>query len=174
MSNNLVKVLLILAFSSTQAAAKNNPHDGRHTHHHQKVRHHHGQAHDPQDDLTCLANTAYREARNAYSNMQAVANVARNRLIGGWGDSYCQVIRKGRFVYRVSRPDPEQYAKALEVAEKIIAGELPDNTDGAVYFHAERLRHLPKWAKPSHRSARIAGNVFYRDRPVALRVAMQD
>ncbi len=184
MSNNLVKVFLILAFSSTQAIAKSHHHhdsrhhyEGRnkHGHHHHRARHRHWQAQAPQDSVTCLANAVYREARNSYSNLQAVANVAKNRLMSGWGHNYCHVISTGRFVYRVSHPNPEQYAKAREVAEKVIAGELPDNTGGAVYFHSERLRHLPKWAKHEFRTARIAGNVFYRDSSTeVLRVALQD
>lgn len=174
MTNNLVKALMILACSAAPAAAKSNHHhDGhhKHAHHHHRANHRHYQARLPADDLTCLANTAYREARNSESNLQAVANVAKNRLQNGWGTSYCQVIRKGRFVYSVRHPDQEEYAKAQEIARKVMDGELPDNTGGAIYFHAAHLRHRPAWAKPQYVSARIGGNVFYRDRSTALRVA---
>jgi spore germination cell wall hydrolase CwlJ-like protein len=174
MSNKIVKVLFLLAFSASSAVAKASPHhEGhhKHAHHHQRVKHRHYQARLPQDDLTCLANTAYREARNSESNLQAVANVAKNRLQGGWGRSYCHVIRTGRFVYAVRHPDQESYAKAHEIARKVMDGELPDNTGGAVFFHAAHLRHRPKWAKPQYLSARIGGNVFYLDSSTALRVA---
>jgi spore germination cell wall hydrolase CwlJ-like protein len=167
MFTKLAKVLLLLAFSASPVAAKSN-HYYRHHHH---AHHRHYQAALPQDDLTCLANTAYREARNSDSNMQAVANVAKNRLLNGWGQSYCQVIREGRFVYSVKRPDPVQYAKAYEIAKKVMAGEVPDNTGGAIYFHASYLRHKPNWAKAQYLTARISGNVFYRDRSSVLRVA---
>jgi len=174
MSNNLFKVLFLLAFSTSPGAAKSSHHhDGYHKHaqYHQRVKHRHYQARLPQDDLTCLANTAYREARNSESNLQAVANVAKNRFQGGWGQSYCHVIRTGRFVYSVRHPDPASYAKAHEIARKVMDGELPDNTGGAVFFHAAHLRHRPKWAKPQYLSARIGGNVFYRDGASTLRVA---
>lgn len=174
MSNNLVKALVVLAFSASPAIAKSNhPHDGHHkyVHHHHRANHRHHQASLPPDDLTCLANTAYREARNSESNLQAVANVAKNRLENGWGTSYCQVIRAGRFVYSVRHPDPESYAKAHEIARKVMAGELPDNTGGAMFFHAAHLRHRPAWAKPQYLSARIGGNVFYRSNSTALHVA---
>lgn len=174
MTNNLVKFFLIFAFSASHAVAKSHHHEGqlKHTHYHQRVKHRHLQAHAPQNDLTCVANTIYREARNSESNLQAVANVAKNRLRGGWGFSYCHVIRTGRFVYHVSRPNPEQYAKAFEIARKVMEDELPDNTGGAVYFHAKHLRHLPKWAKPEYLTARIDGNVFYRDRTSDMRAAL--
>jgi spore germination cell wall hydrolase CwlJ-like protein len=164
-----------VAFSTSTGIAKaGHHHDGhhlKHAHHHQRAKHRHYQARLPQDDLACLANAAYREARNSESNLQAVANVAKNRVQGGWGHSYCHVIRTGRFVYAVSHPDPEQYAKAHEIARKVMNGELPDNTGGAVYFHAAYLRHRPKWAKAHYLSARIGGNVFYRDASSTLRVA---
>jgi spore germination cell wall hydrolase CwlJ-like protein len=175
MSNNLVKVLVILAFSASHAVAKSSHHhDGQHrnTHHHQRAKYRHYPAQLPQDDLTCVANTVYREARNSESNLQAVANVAKNRLRRGWGHSYCQVIRTGRFVYDVRHPDPETYARAHEIARKVIEDELPDNTGGAVFFHAKRLRHLPKWAKPEYLTAQIDGNVFYRDSSADLRAAL--
>ena len=176
MSNNLVKVLFLLAFSASSAVAKaSHHHEGHHkaAHHHlQRATHrHYHQARLPLDDLTCLANTAYREARNSESNLQAVANVAKNRLQGGWGRSYCHVIQTGRFVYSVRHPDPASYAKAHEIARKVMDGELPDNTGGAVFFHAAHLRHRPGWARPQYLSARIGGNVFYRDRSSTLRVA---
>jgi len=175
MSNNLVKTLFVLAFSASSVVAKaGHHHEGHHKHPHnnsQRVNHRGHQAHLPQDDLTCLANTAYREARNSDSNLQAVANVAKNRLMSGWGQSYCHVIRTGRFVYSVHNPNHAEYAKAYEIARKVMGDELPDNTGGAVFFHAEHLRHKPKWAKPQYLSARIGGNMFYRDSSTTLRVA---
>ncbi len=177
MSYKLTKALLILAFSASPLVAKAHYHTAgqhRHSHHHSRSHHSHYQAEMPQDDLTCLANTIYREARNSDSNLQAVANVAKNRVIGGWGYSYCHVIRTGKFVYSVRNPNPDDYARAQDVAKKVMEGELPDNTRGAVFFHAGWLRHLPRWAKASHRTARIDGNVFYSDRPADLRVAQAE
>jgi spore germination cell wall hydrolase CwlJ-like protein len=174
MSNKLAKVLCVLAFSASPAIAKvSHHHDGRHHHaqHQYRAKHRHYQAQLPQDDLTCLANTAYREARNSEANMRAVANVAKNRLENGWGSSYCHVIRVGRFVYSVSHANPEEYAKAHEIARKVMDGQLPDNTGGAMYFHSERLRHRPKWAQPRYLTAHIGGNVFYRDRSTTLNLA---
>lgn len=172
MTNNLVKLLVILACSSTPAISKaNHTHDnrhqaeraGKHTRHHHRAIHHRTQRFLPTDNLSCVANTAYHEARNSDANLQAVANVVKNRLLAGWGDSYCHVIRIGQFAYSGGEIHNERYAKALEVAEKVMLDELPDNTGGAVFFHSQRLRHLPRWAKPDNRTASIDGNVFYRD-----------
>jgi spore germination cell wall hydrolase CwlJ-like protein len=176
MSNKLTKALLILAFTASPMIAKASIHPAgqhKHSHHHYRANYRHHSAQMPPDDLTCLANTIYREARNSDSNLQAVANVAKNRVVGGWGYSYCHVIRIGRFVYSVRNPNPDAYARAQDVARKVIEGELPDNTGGAVFFHAKWLRHLPNWAKASHRTASIDGNVFYADRPAAMRVALE-
>lgn len=187
MTNNLVKMLFLLAFSTSQAVAKTDRHhDGSHHRHDWRQKHasHHPHRHSghshrlhqarmPQDSLTCLANTAYREARNSEANMQAVLSVAKNRLEAGWGDSYCQVIRKGRFVHTLRHADPELYARAQDIAKKVMDGELPDNTHGAVYFHSSRLKRLPGWAKARYRTARIDGNVFYADAMSVMRVAME-
>jgi spore germination cell wall hydrolase CwlJ-like protein len=174
MSKNLVNVLFLLAVTVTPGIAKSSQAHGghhKHAHHLHRVNHRHYQAQLPLDDLTCLANTAYREARNSEANLQAVANVAKNRVQGGWGRSYCHVIKTGRFVYSVRNPDQQQYAKAHEIARKVMNGELPDNTGGAVFFHAAYLRHRPNWAKPQYLTAKISGNVFYRDCSSLLRVA---
>ena len=167
MSNKLLKALLMLAFTASPLVAHAKPHHAGH--------HHYSSSRSlPTDDLTCLANTIYREARNSDSNLQAVANVAKNRLIGGWRENYCRVVHDGKFVYWVSNPDPTAYARAIDIAKKVMAGELSDNTGGAWFFHASWLRHLPGWAKSSHRTASIDGNVFYADRPVNLRVALNN
>ncbi|NJD06584.1 MAG: cell wall hydrolase [Methylococcaceae bacterium] len=172
MTNNLVKLLVILACSSTPALTKashtlDNRHQadraGKHSRHHHRAIHHRTHRVLPTDNLSCVANTAYHEARNSDANLQAVANVVKNRLLAGWGDSYCNVVRTGAFAYSGSEFHNERYAKALEVAEKVLLDELPDNTGGAVFFHSQRLRHLPRWAKPDNRTASIDGNVFYRD-----------
>lgn len=165
MTNNLVKLTLALAFTATPAVAKSHHH---HAHGHHR---HHFQAELPADDLTCLANTAYREARNSDYNLQAVANVAKNRVRFGWGQNYCQVVRDGRFVYWVRHPNQEEYARAYDIAKKVMEDALPDNTGGAVYFHANYLRHLPRWANRHYLTAKIGGNVFYRDRSSEVRLA---
>jgi len=166
MSKILTPALFMLAFSASPMVA--------HAKLNQAGHHRHSGSHYlPTDDLTCLANTIYREARNSDSNLQAVANVAKNRLVGGWRENYCRVVHDGKFVYWVSNPDPVAYARALDVAKKVMEGELSDNTGGAWFFHASWLRHLPGWAKASHRTASIDGNVFYSDRPTNLRVALQ-
>lgn len=163
MTNNLVRFLFVVALTSPQAFAHSSHHHSygksRHSHHHHRANY----ALLPDDDVTCIANTVYREARNSDANMQAVANVVKNRLMAGWGNDYCHVIRTGSFVYSVSDTGNERYARAMEVAEQVMQDELPDNTGGAVFFHSQRLRHLPRWAKASARTASIDGNVFYRD-----------
>ena len=91
MSNKLTKALLVVAFIALPMVA--------HAKHHHAGHHHHSSSHFlPTDDLTCLANTIYREARNSDSNLQAVANVAKNRLVGGWRENYCRVVHDGKFV----------------------------------------------------------------------------
>jgi spore germination cell wall hydrolase CwlJ-like protein len=112
------------------------------------------------DQVTCVANTLYRESRNSIHNMQAVASVIQNRLERHWGVNHCHVIRTGSFAYKLRNPEPKVYAKAREIALDVMSGNLPDNTNGAMYFHASYVRHPPKWAR--NRTAVIGGNVFYR------------
>lgn len=128
----------------------------------------------PLDDaITCLSRTIYWEARGErVADMEAVANVVMNRL--GHEDSpdtVCDVVKQGseqgacQFSWWCDgRPDDAQaedsYAIAKEIARKALNGQLPDRTDGALYFHARQVS--PSWGAEYMQTAEIGEFVFYK------------
>jgi spore germination cell wall hydrolase CwlJ-like protein len=129
---------------------------------------------EPLDDaITCLARTIYWEARGEDdAAMQAIANVVMNRLAHeGFPKTICGVVKQGReegscqFSWWCDgRPDQAQeeapYARAKEIARKVLNGQLGDRTHGAFYFHHQRLR--PSWAKEYMRTGKVGEHFFYK------------
>ena len=126
-----------------------------------------------EEAITCLARTIYWEARGEdEASMQAVANVVMNRLgHEGFPDTICGVVKQGReqgscqFSWWCDgRPDQAQneveYARAKEVARKVLNGELKDRTDGATYFHNRKVR--PAWAVKYIKTATVGEHIFYK------------
>ncbi|MFG6178132.1 cell wall hydrolase [Halomonas sp. THAF12] len=135
----------------------------------------------PLDDaLTCLARTIYWEARGeAAADMEAVANVVINRLAhGGFPDTVCGVVRQGleqgtcQFSWwcdgRVDEADEEgAYDISKEIARRALNQQLPDRTDGALYFHHRKM--LPDWATHYTKTVDVGGFAFYRPQDGAAR-----
>lgn len=128
---------------------------------------------DMTDDQTdYMARTLYGEARGEGARgMQAVANVIMNRVkAGGWyGASIKDVVLKP---YQFScwnsndpnrniilNATPAQLAQARNIAERVISGELPDITGGAVNYHAKSVS--PYWAASMTKTATIGNHIFY-------------
>jgi hypothetical protein len=70
-----------------------------------------------------------------------------------------------RMIRRLAVPDRETLEVAV-LAARVLAGGIPDPTDGATHFHAEWAE--PAWAPAMLRTATVAGSVFYRRPPKAL------
>lgn len=129
---------------------------------------------EPMDDaITCLARTIYWEARGeSTASMESVANVVMNRLgHADFPNTICEVVTQGResgacqFSWWCdgrsdhARED-EAYAVAKEVARKALNRQLPDRTDGALYFHHRAM--TPGWAATYAKTAEMGDFVFYK------------
>ncbi|MCE8021605.1 cell wall hydrolase [Halomonas sp. MCCC 1A11036] len=129
---------------------------------------------DPlEEPLTCLARTIYWEAKGVPGrDMESVANVVMNRLASEeFPNTICEVVRQGseqspcQFSWWCDgRPDEvmegDAYEVAKEVARRALNQELPDHTDGALYFH-DRTVH-PPWANEFLLTAETEAFIFYR------------
>ena len=129
---------------------------------------------EPLDDtITCLARTIYWEARGeGAASMEAVASVVMNRLgHAGFPDTVCKVVMQGheqgscQFSWwcdgRADQArDDDSYAIAKEIARRALNQQLPDRTDGALYFH--QRDSTPAWAPSYIRTVAVGEFVFYK------------
>jgi spore germination cell wall hydrolase CwlJ-like protein len=126
-----------------------------------------------EDALTCLARTVYWEAKGEdLAAMEAVANVVMNRLADdGFPDTICAVVTQGRpegpcqFSWwcdgnPLDAEEPDRYEKTTDVARRALNQELPDRTDGALYFHGEGVS--PDWSQVFQPTVTLGGHIFYR------------
>jgi spore germination cell wall hydrolase CwlJ-like protein len=119
------------------------------------------------DDLSCLAEAVYFEARGTgQTGTEAVAHVVVNRARSPkFPNSICGVVGdECQFSYRCDgRPDYLAHAtdrtQALRIAQRVLAG-APDITSGALFFHAAWME--PGWFGTRPRVGQFGGNVFYR------------
>lgn len=116
--------------------------------------------------LNCMAKVVHHEAANQPRVGQiAVAQVLINRVKHGFGNDVCAVANQPGQFFRLSRYHPDRssktWARAMDVARTVMAGEGRDHAKGALYFHAN-------WAKPDRffrsrtRLARVEDHDFYR------------
>ena len=127
--------------------------------------------------LSCLARNVYFEARGEpQAGQYAVAEVTMNRKAAtSYPSSVCEVVHqknwdaiRKRYVAAFSwtelddlpAPSGEEWARALRVAEEVYDGERPEKLNGALYYHATRVK--PSWAKEKKLVARIGKHDFYR------------
>ena len=106
----------------------------------------------------------------------AVAYVILNRIkSGGWGDSIKDVVTSPwQFEPWMTRreeieklsPDAPSYKNAAQIADAVLAGQVPDPTAGAMYFlnptvvRERRGGSLPSWAQGEGQP--IGNHTFYR------------
>jgi N-acetylmuramoyl-L-alanine amidase len=119
-------------------------------------------------DLACLAEAVYYEARGEpIQGRAAVAYVVLNRARSGeFPRTPCAVVAEGcQFSYRCDGR-PEALAvradrdAAFVTAKAVLTGTVADPTDGALFFHASRIR--PGWFETRARVGTIGNHVFYR------------
>lgn len=126
-----------------------------------------------EDPLTCLARTIYWEAKGEdVTAMEGVANVVMNRLAAeSFPDTICGVVTEGKdggpcqFAWWCDGSsdaveEPDRYAITTEVARRALNQELPDRTDGALFFHG--INDTPGWAGDYVQTVRLGDHVFYR------------
>lgn len=129
---------------------------------------------EPLDDvITCLARTIYWEVRGEeIGGMEAIANVVMNRLgHEGFPDTICEVVTQGReqgacqFSWWCDgrsddAKEDKSYALAKEIARKALNGHLTDRTDGALYFHHQKV--TPNWSVEYIKTLKIGEHIFYK------------
>lgn len=134
---------------------------------------------DPlEEPLTCLARSIYWEAKGVQGrDMESVANVVINRLASEeFPNTVCEVVKQGseqspcQFSWWCDgRPDEvvegDAYEVAREVARQALNRELPDHTDGALYFHDRTVR--PHWANEFLLTIETEAFFFYRPNDMA-------
>jgi spore germination cell wall hydrolase CwlJ-like protein len=125
--------------------------------------------------LECMALNVYWEARSeSRSDQRAVAHVTLNRMRSSeFPDTVCDVVHQGgedelygcQFHWwcdgKVDEPqNPIAWQMAIEVARRVLAGNDPDSTDGALFFHNDDVS--PEWASARVRTVQIGTHIFYR------------
>jgi spore germination cell wall hydrolase CwlJ-like protein len=129
---------------------------------------------EPLDDaITCLSRSIYWEAKGeGDAGMQAIANVVMNRLgHEGFANTVCAVVKDGQeqgacqFSWWCDgRSDDveeeEPYARAKELSREALNLQLEDLTQGAMYFHHERL--TPDWSGEYIETVKIGEHIFYK------------
>lgn len=131
-----------------------------------------------EESVHCLALNIYHEARaEPEKGQRAVAAVTLNRVASpAFPNSVCKVVKQGgrklnrcQFSWWCDRhPDePRELAawtRALSLSRQALSGEIDDPTDGALYYHATRVK--PRWAKSFERTGTIGRHIFYRPQGV--------
>ncbi|WP_159953039.1 PLxRFG domain-containing protein [Rhizobium sp. 18065] len=123
----------------------------------------------PDTDRRDLVNTMIAEAAaEGETGMAAVANVIKNRA-DRRGKSPADIVREPAQFTGYSAPgpaavkameDPALRQKAESILDSVLAGELPDVTDGADHYHAKSVN--PAWASAMPRTKEVGNHLFYR------------
>ena len=108
-----------------------------------------------------------RPAAKPIQGRAAVAYVVLNRAESGeFPETPCAVVAEGcQFSYRCDGR-PEALAvradrdAAFATAKAVLTGAVADPTNGALFFHASRIR--PGWFETRARVGKIGNHVFYR------------
>lgn len=140
-------------------------------------------------DIDTLARTIWGEARGeGKAGMEAVAAVIMNRVnadLGNdgkpdwWGEGVEGVCRKPwqftcwsigdanlHLIDRVTASD-KQFAQALDIAKRAVAGELADPTGGSTHYCTEAVVPRTSWARlengmPRIPTRQIGRHVFFK------------
>ena len=133
-----------------------------------------------EDELECLAEAVYFEARGEGSHGQrAVAEVILNRRADpGFPNDVCGVVHQG---YNPANPalhqcqfsyycdgapeafgDRDRLARIRAMAWNMLRGEKSNLTMGATHYHADYVS--PDWTRNLRRVARVDQHIFYRRR----------
>lgn len=133
-------------------------------------------AHERNQDLTCLTKNVYYEARGEPVDGQyAVAEVTMNRVASKhYPNTVCEVVYQEKFdVIRkrnvsafswteldVTAPvDKKIWRQAWKIAEEVYDERAEPRADGALFYHSKYIR--PRWSRGKRRIAKIGRHVFY-------------
>lgn len=137
---------------------------------------------DMEDRDYMIRTIAFEAAGEPEEGKIALAHVILNRIKnGGWGASIKDVVTspwqfepwmtKREEVEKLSSDDPS-YRDAAHIADAVLAGQMPDPTEGAMYFlnptivRERRGGSLPLWAQGEGQE--IGHHTFYRSDEDAL------
>lgn len=119
------------------------------------------------EDLGCLAEALYHEARGEGSKGQAaVAEVILNRVDSrAFPPTVCGVVNQpSQFSFtiggRKAIRNKAAYMRARAIAESALSGAPRVLTSGATYFHTPAVR--PAWSHRFQRTVQIGRHIFYR------------
>jgi spore germination cell wall hydrolase CwlJ-like protein len=131
---------------------------------------------DAEDRDYMIRTIVFEAADESEEGKIAVAYVILNRIkSGGWGDSIKDVVTSPwQFEPWMTRreeieklsPDAPSYKNAAQIADAVLAGQVPDPTAGAMYFlnptvvRERRGGSLPSWAQGEGQP--IGNHTFYR------------
>lgn len=109
------------------------------------------------DCVNTVASVVYAEARGeTEKGLRAVAHVILNRA-EEQNKPICQVARqRGQFAKGLYRPKDPNW----QLAKKLILNPGRDITNGATYFHNQRVR--PYWIRSLKVSFKYNKHTFYR------------
>jgi spore germination cell wall hydrolase CwlJ-like protein len=130
-------------------------------------------AYSPQDRDALTRMLATEAIGEGPDGMAAAGHVALNRLKAGFGGakSLVDVVNAPHQFEGMSRAgqvNPQDYARAGQVADALLNGGVPDPTNGALNFLNPELqqhlgRQLPTWAQGQ--GQRIGRHVFFGGQP---------
>jgi len=124
-------------------------------------------------DQECLTEAIYFEAGSkGPAGRAAVGHVVLNRVDSpDFPNTICEVISEGeaedacQFSYRCDGlaevyQYPTQLNRAKAAARRVISGQTPDPTNGALFFHSDQIK--PGWFATRTRTGSFGGNIFYK------------
>ena len=124
---------------------------------------------DFKETTDCMTANIYHEARGESKKGQyAVAHVTMNRVKHEkFPDTVCEVVfqpKQFSWTHTIKDPRPREYQawkQAQKIALDVIYGNVPDNTFGAIYYHADYVD--PWWAKADgmFMTRTIGSHIFY-------------
>ena len=138
------------------------------------------------DDVDILARTLYGEARGeGLHGMIAVAWAIRNRVDTDlnhdgkrdwWGEGYTEVCRTPYQFSCWNKNDPnypyligqklipeKAFSLAIQAAQSVISGRIPDPTGGATHYYATSMKTPPAWTTKGQFTAQIGQHRFYKN-----------
>lgn len=138
------------------------------------------------NDIDILARTLWGEARGeGLHGMIAVGWAIRNRVEADlnndgkpdwWGEGYTGVCRAPYQFSCWNKNDPNyayligqkiiqtsEFSAAIQAAQSVISGRIPDPTGGATHYYAASMKTPPNWAVKGKRTQQIGGHIFYKD-----------
>lgn len=118
------------------------------------------------EDLQCLAENVYHEARGeSLAGQYAVAEVTMNRVRSReFPDSVCAVVhQRGAFSW-TGRDDPPapsgyEWQRAQAIANSVYENSEAPLVAGALYYHTTQVS--PDWAPTRTQVTRIGRHLFY-------------